>query len=105
MPPIAELSARHRARAMESVRCACRLCGAHVTTTRGFVLAGNCDNCGSYELVPVDIPRAADPLRAPALIVQRSARPTACSSATAPNGFCSQPTPAFPAACGSTSAT
>jgi hypothetical protein len=39
-----------RARA---VRCACARCGAHTVTTVGFVVAGNCSNCGSYELVPV----------------------------------------------------
>lgn len=50
-PPLpAPASPVPRARA---VRCACARCGAHTITTVGFVVAGNCSNCGSYELVPV----------------------------------------------------
>lgn len=37
-----------------TVRCACRRCGAHVIVKAGFVLAGNCGNCDSYDLVRLD---------------------------------------------------
>jgi hypothetical protein len=36
------------------MRCACQRCGAHTVTNVGFVLAGNCSNCKSYELIPIE---------------------------------------------------
>lgn len=105
MPPIAQMTVRRRPPGMESVRCACRRCGAHVIATRGFVLAGNCDNCGSYDLVPLPVRRSVETARRRQLSRQASARSTASSSAAAPNGFCSQPTSEAAAAWGSTSAT
>ena len=36
-----------------AMRCACQACGAHTIATVGYKVAGNCPNCGSYELSPV----------------------------------------------------
>jgi hypothetical protein len=41
-------------------RCACRSCGAHVTTSVGYTIAGNCPYRGSYHVVA---PAAIDQLR------------------------------------------
>jgi hypothetical protein len=37
-----------------SMRCTCQRCGAHTITNVGFTVAGNCSNCGSYELLPLE---------------------------------------------------
>ena len=39
---------------LRRVRCECRHCGVHTVTDVGFRVAGNCCNCGSFELVPVE---------------------------------------------------
>jgi hypothetical protein len=36
------------------VRCLCAHCGAHVMGLLGYTLGGCCDNCGSYEISPLD---------------------------------------------------
>jgi hypothetical protein len=41
------------------VRCACAVCGTHVNAVKTFRVAGSCQNCGSFDLVPVD---GAEPL-------------------------------------------
>ena len=40
-------------RRLRPVRCECRVCGAHTIVDMCFSLAGNCQNCGSYDLEPV----------------------------------------------------
>ena len=37
-----------------TLRCRCASCGAHVTAQSGYRIAGQCQNCGSYELMPLD---------------------------------------------------
>ena len=36
------------------VRCECVGCGAHIVAQTGYRLAGQCGNCGSYELRTLD---------------------------------------------------
>jgi hypothetical protein len=36
------------------VRCVCRDCGAHVHAVKGMSLYGQCSNCGSVDLVPLE---------------------------------------------------
>jgi hypothetical protein len=36
------------------VRCACRRCGAHVIVPALHVLSGECGNCRSLDLIPLD---------------------------------------------------
>jgi hypothetical protein len=38
---------------LRPVRCECRVCGAHTITDMCYSVGGNCQNCGSYDLVPV----------------------------------------------------
>ncbi len=38
---------------LHRARCACRRCGVHTITDVGYKVAGNCHNCGSFELVPI----------------------------------------------------
>jgi hypothetical protein len=35
-------------------RCCCLHCGSHVMAQGGFLPAGQCANCGSYHLGPLD---------------------------------------------------
>ena len=37
-----------------TVRCECGGCGAHIVVQTGYRLAGQCGNCGSYELRTLD---------------------------------------------------
>ena len=37
----------------QRMRCECRRCGVHVVTNVGYTVAGECANCGSYELSPI----------------------------------------------------
>lgn len=60
----AEPGAYGRAPRFRRMRCACRRCGAHTITDVGFVVAGSCPNCRSYELQPFDVP-GAEPTLAP----------------------------------------
>jgi hypothetical protein len=39
---------------LRRMRCECRRCGAHTITNVGYVVAGNCSNCHSYQLVPIE---------------------------------------------------
>ncbi len=42
------------------VRCSCDHCGAHVMATRSWHLTGSCENCGGFELTPVEPASATD---------------------------------------------
>ncbi len=42
------------------VRCSCDHCGAHVMATRSWHLTGSCENCGGFELTPVEPGSATD---------------------------------------------
>jgi Zn finger protein HypA/HybF involved in hydrogenase expression len=44
------------------VRCACTICGSHTNAVKAYRLTGNCPNCGSYELSPIE---GAAPLGSP----------------------------------------
>ena len=48
-PPLPE-----NVRRLRPVRCACRVCGAHTIVDMCFSVGGNCQNCGSYDLEPVE---------------------------------------------------
>jgi ribosomal protein L37E len=41
-------------RRLRRVRCVCRRCGAHVLALGLHVLSGECGNCRSYDLTPID---------------------------------------------------
>jgi hypothetical protein len=42
--------------AVRDVRCECTVCGTHATGWQGHTLSACCDNCGSYDMRPVDMP-------------------------------------------------
>jgi ribosomal protein S27E len=37
-----------------TMRCRCAACGSHVTVHSAYRIAGQCGNCGSYEMQPMD---------------------------------------------------
>ena len=39
------------------VRCECQVCGAHAYAMPGVQLAKRCGNCGSFDLIPLDLAR------------------------------------------------
>jgi len=40
---------------MREVRCECAVCGAHTTGWQAFSLGASCNNCGSYDMRPVQV--------------------------------------------------
>jgi hypothetical protein len=36
------------------IRCECRACGAHTSVRMAVTVPGPCENCGSYELRPLE---------------------------------------------------
>jgi hypothetical protein len=36
------------------IRCECRACGAHTSVRMAVTVPGPCENCGRYELRPLD---------------------------------------------------
>jgi hypothetical protein len=58
--PLVSLSSPVASPAM--VRCACARCGAHVKVRDSWQLSGRCQNCGGYDLRPLE---AAAPAPAP----------------------------------------
>jgi hypothetical protein len=53
MAPLAlDLSAQP---VMREVRCECAVCGAHATGWQAYSLGASCNNCGSYDMHPVQV--------------------------------------------------
>jgi Zn finger protein HypA/HybF involved in hydrogenase expression len=44
-----------RPHAFHRARCECRGCGAHTMADVGYKVAGQCPNCGSYDLAEVEL--------------------------------------------------
>lgn len=42
-------------------RCRCLRCGCHVIAQGGYRPGGQCTNCGSYELGPINQPESTPP--------------------------------------------
>jgi hypothetical protein len=47
-------SAQSETHVLQQVRCECGRCGAHVVGLLGYTLGGCCNNCGSYDITPLD---------------------------------------------------
>lgn len=52
--PMAAIALSPPAPTGTTARCECARCGAHVTVRRSWQLTGQCGNCRSYELRPLD---------------------------------------------------